>query len=78
MRNSEPKDAVDVLDATLATLGARAPFVEWGDRVLRFLKFRSEKEKNSGLLTISGSGDKNIEPVLSPLQEMRVEDSSHS
>ena len=68
MRNSEPKDAVDVLDATLATLGARNPFVEWGDRVLKFLRARSEKEKNSELFPITNVANKDVNPILSPIQ----------
>lgn len=64
MRNNEPEDAVDVLDATLATLGARGPFVEWGDRVLKFLRVRSEGEKNSELSPIK----KESNAIPSPYQ----------
>lgn len=68
MRNNEPRDAVDVLDATLATLGARRPFMEWGDKVLRFLQVRSESEKNSELSPINNVANKDVDPILSPLQ----------
>lgn len=53
-RMSDPANAVaatvlDIIDAALATIGARRPFKEWSRDVYSFLRQRLKKEKDEML-----------------------------
>lgn len=63
-RDGNSPGTLDAIDATLATIGSRRPFVEWGDRILRFIRVRSENEERSELSQV-----RNKNRILSPIQQ---------